>query len=101
MIVRYLVSILITASVLLSDAGYVLVISFDGFRYDYVNWTDTPNFDYVAKQGVKAKGLIPVFPSLTFPNHYSIATGAYTETHNITGNIFFTQFNVVSKFNDR
>ncbi|SVD74134.1 uncharacterized protein METZ01_LOCUS426988, partial [marine metagenome] len=65
------------------------MVSFDGFRYDYMNWTETPNFDYVEKNGVKADGLIPVFPSLTFPNHYAIATGAYAGTHNITGNSFY------------
>ena len=69
--------------------SFVLMVSFDGFRYDYTQWAETPNFDLVAKNGVKAEGLIPVFPSLTFPNHYSIATGAYAGTHNITGNSFY------------
>ena len=68
---------------------YVLMVSFDGFRYDYTSLTETPNFDRLAEKGVKADGLIPVFPSLTFPNHYSIATGAYAGTHNITGNTFY------------
>jgi alkaline phosphatase D len=54
-----------------------------------MNWVETPNFDYIEKMGVKADGLIPVFPSLTFPNHYSIATGTYSGTHNITGNSFY------------
>ncbi|MDP6936895.1 MAG: ectonucleotide pyrophosphatase/phosphodiesterase [Candidatus Marinimicrobia bacterium] len=69
--------------------SYVLMVSFDGFRHDYAEWAETPNFDSVATNGVKADGLIPVFPSLTFPNHYSIATGAYAGTHNITGNSFY------------
>ena len=60
-----------------SNRPYVLMVSFDGFRYDFTNMADTPNFDGVAAEGVKAEALIPVFPSLTFPNHYSIATGAY------------------------
>ncbi len=72
-----------------NEDPYVLIVSFDGFRYDYTNLTATPNFDILAKEGVKANGLIPVFPSLTFPNHYSIATGAYAGTHNITGNSFY------------
>ena len=71
------------------DIQYVLLISFDGFRYDYMDWVDTPNFDYIQKKGVKATSLQPVFPSLTFPNHYSIATGSYSDKHNITGNVFF------------
>ena len=71
------------------DGNYVLMVSFDGFRYDYTSLAETPNFDKLAARGVKADGLIPVFPSLTFPNHYSIATGAYAGTHNITGNSFY------------
>lgn len=71
------------------DKTYVVIVSFDGFRYDYTSLAETPNFDKLAEKGVKADGLIPVFPSLTFPNHYSIATGAYAGTHNITGNSFY------------
>ena len=62
---------------------YVLVISFDGFRYDYLDMAETPNFDAFIDSGVHAESLIPVFPSLTFPNHYSIATGYYAEDHKI------------------
>ena len=72
-----------------AEESYVLMISFDGFRYDYMNFLDTPNLDYFEKMGVKADGLIAVFPSLTFPNHYSIATGSYADKHNITGNSFY------------
>ena len=49
------------------------------------------NFDKLEKEGVKAESLIPVFPSLTFPNHYSIATGCYADDHKITGNQFFSE----------
>lgn len=72
-----------------SDSPYVLMVSFDGFRHDFTTIADTPNFDKLEEDGVKAKALIPIFPSLTFPNHYSIATGAYSGTHNITGNTFY------------
>ena len=41
--------------------------------------------------GIKAESLIPVFPSLTFPNHYSNATGCYSETHKYTGNNFYSK----------
>ncbi|MBC8256278.1 MAG: alkaline phosphatase family protein [Candidatus Marinimicrobia bacterium] len=71
------------------DQPYVLMVSFDGFRHDFTTMADTPNFDRLELEGVKADALIPVFPSLTFPNHYSIATGAYSGTHNITGNSFY------------
>ena len=71
------------------DQPYVLMVSFDGFRYDYTQMAHTPNFDKMEMEGVKADALVPIFPSLTFPNHYSIATGAYAGTHNITGNSFY------------
>ena len=45
---------------------YVLLISFDGFRYDYTQMAHTPNFDRLEVEGIKADALIPVFPSLTF-----------------------------------
>ena len=77
------------ALVIAGETPFVLLVSFDGFRHDFTTMTDTPNFDKLEEEGVKADALIPVFPSLTFPNHYSIATGAYSGTHNITGNSFY------------
>ena len=73
------------------DDSYVLLISFDGFRADYLDWFDTPNMDRFIKNGVRAKGMIPVFVSKTFPNHYSIATGMYAENHGLIGNHFYDQ----------
>lgn len=64
----------------------LLLISFDGFRYDYLTKTDTPNFDKMAETGVTSEGLIPIFPSKTFPNHYAIATGLYPENNGFVGN---------------
>ena len=79
-------------SLLFSDQdNYVLLISFDGFRYDYLDKTETPHFDYFVSTGVHAKSLVPVFPSLTFPNHYSIATGSYSDSHRILSNSFFSK----------
>lgn len=72
-----------------SESNKVLLISFDGFRYDYLNKTATPNFDQFAENGVQSKGLIPVFPSKTFPNHYSIATGLYPENTGFVGNTMY------------
>ena len=68
---------------------YVIVVSFDGFRWDYPNLYDTPNFDDMALQGVKAKYLIPSFPTKTFPNHYTLATGLYPDHHGIINNSFY------------
>jgi predicted AlkP superfamily pyrophosphatase or phosphodiesterase len=67
----------------------VLLISIDGFRFDYIGKTDTPNLHYLAKSGVKSQALIPSFPSKTFPNHYSIITGLFPEHHGIIFNRMF------------
>jgi len=69
----------------------LLLISFDGFRYDYLSRTDTPNFDSLAAEGVLAEGLISVFPTKTFPNHYSIATGLYPENTGLIANNMYDQ----------
>lgn len=65
------------------------MVSFDGFRADYLDKYPAPNFQRVVRNGVRSKGLIPVFPSKTFPNHYSIVTGQYPESHGIVSNRFF------------
>lgn len=67
----------------------VLLISFDGFRHDYFTQANTPNFDSLAAEGVKAEGLIPVFPTKTFPNHYAIATGLYPENSGLVANTMY------------
>ncbi len=71
------------------DAPYVILWSFDGFRADYLDWYPTPNFDRVAREGLRADGLVPVFPSMTFPNHYSIATGLHPQNHGLVANEFY------------
>lgn len=71
------------------DKPYVILISFDGFRADYLDRYAAPNFQRVARMGVRADGLIPVFPSKTFPNHYSIVTGQHPERHGIVANRFY------------
>jgi len=64
-------------------------VSFDGVRHDHLDRTVTPAFDRLAAEGVRAAALVPVFPSLTFPTHYSIATGQYPSRHGIVGNRFY------------
>lgn len=68
---------------------YVVLISFDGFRYDYVEKFNLVNFKKFIKQGSSAKGLIPSFPSKTFPNHYTIVTGLYPGNHGLVDNTFY------------
>ena len=67
---------------------YVVLVSFDGFRPDYLQRFDTPAFERLAARGLQAAGLISVFPSLTFPGHYSIATGLHPDAHGIVANRF-------------
>lgn len=67
---------------------HTVVVSLDGFRWDYPQWYDTPFLDRMAQQGV-ASGLIPSFPSKTFPNHYTLATGLYPDHHGIVANEFY------------
>jgi len=81
---------------------YVLLVSFDGFRADYLEWYPTPNFHRLAAQGVMAEGLRPVFISKTFPNHYSIATGMYAEHHGLIANTFYDpRFEQTYRISDR
>jgi alkaline phosphatase D len=65
------------------------MLSMDGFRWDYPDKCPTPNLDRLAEQGVKAKSLQPSFPSKTFANHYTMATGLYPDHHGIVDNSFF------------
>jgi predicted AlkP superfamily pyrophosphatase or phosphodiesterase len=67
----------------------LLLISFDGFMNEYIERNETPNFDRLIANGVKAEYMIPIFPTKTFPNHYSIVTGLYTENHGIIANGFY------------
>ena len=72
---------------------YVILISFDGFRWDYSERSITPNLDSMKMRGVHALSLRPSFPTKTFPNHYSIITGMYPENHGIIFNGFTNPFN--------
>jgi alkaline phosphatase D len=68
--------------------NYVVLISFDAFRWDYDKLYNTPNLNLLALDGVKAGRLIPSFPTKTFPNHYTIATGLYPDHHGLVDNSF-------------
>ncbi|MFI5309778.1 MAG: ectonucleotide pyrophosphatase/phosphodiesterase [Gemmatimonadales bacterium] len=64
----------------------VLLISLDGFRWDYIQRPGAVRLRELARLGVRAERMVPVFPSKTFPNHYTIVTGLYTEHHGIVAN---------------
>lgn len=71
------------------EQQYVILISFDGFRYDYVSKFNTPNLDDFINHGAAAVALNPSFPSKTFPNHYSLVTGLYPAHHGLVDNNFY------------
>lgn len=67
----------------------VIVISLDGFRYDYPERTRTPALDRMEREGARADRLLPPFPSQTFPAHATLATGVTPRKHGIVNNRFF------------
>lgn len=68
---------------------YVILISLDGYRHDYTDRFEPENIQKFIESGVKSVGLIPSFPSKTFPNHYSIATGMKPENHGLVNNTIY------------
>jgi predicted AlkP superfamily pyrophosphatase or phosphodiesterase len=71
------------------DKPYVLLISLDGFKADYLDLFGLPNLQRIAARGARARWMQPVFPSLTFPNHYSLVTGLEPARHGIVSNRFY------------
>lgn len=67
---------------------YLVLVSIDGFRFDYLDRHPVPALNRLAASGVRARALRPVYPTLTFPNHYSIATGLWPAHHGIVANNF-------------
>ena len=67
----------------------VILISLDGFRWDYLDKYSPPMLNSLAKGGVRAKWMIPSFPTKTFPNHYTVATGLYPQNHGIVDNYVY------------
>jgi alkaline phosphatase D len=69
---------------------YVVLVSLDGFRYDYAQKYGAKNLLAIAKAGASApEGMVPSYPSITFPNHYTLVTGLYPEHHGIVANSFY------------
>jgi predicted AlkP superfamily pyrophosphatase or phosphodiesterase len=64
----------------------LVLVAFDGWRWDYLDTVDAPALRTLAARGVRADGLIPVHPSLTFPNHYTLVTGLRPARHGIVSN---------------
>ncbi|XP_047465744.1 ectonucleotide pyrophosphatase/phosphodiesterase family member 7-like [Mugil cephalus] len=72
-----------------STRNKLLLISFDGFRWDYDQDVDTPNLDKMAQDGVKAKYVTPPFLTFTSPTHFTVLTGRRIENYGEIRNIFF------------
>ncbi len=69
---------------------YVVLVSLDGFRYDYPQEHGAPNITALAAAGATAlNGMLPSYPSLTFPNHWTLVTGLFPEHHGIVRNSFY------------
>jgi predicted AlkP superfamily pyrophosphatase or phosphodiesterase len=73
-------------------AHYVVLVSLDGFRWDYARHYSATHLLALGKKGVWApEGMLPSYPSLTFPNHFSIVTGLYPEHHGLVANNFYDE----------
>ena len=71
-----------------ADTPPLILISMDGFRWDYCDLypAETPQLRALIREGTTARALIPVYPTNTFPNHYSIVTGLYPARHGMINN---------------
>ncbi len=73
-------------------AHYVVLVSLDGFRWDYAAREHATHLLALGKKGVWApEGMVPSYPSLTFPNHFTIVTGLYPEHHGLVANNFYDE----------
>jgi len=89
----FIISILLTAGINGRPVKpVVLLVSLDGFRWDYPDRGLTPNLAEMERNGVRAVSLQPCFPTKTFPNHLSIITGLYPENHGIILNTILNPF---------
>ncbi|WP_394660754.1 ectonucleotide pyrophosphatase/phosphodiesterase [uncultured Chryseobacterium sp.] len=68
---------------------YVIMISTDGFRYDYAEKYHAENLLKYSNEGVQAKDMLPSYPSITFPNHWTLVTGLYPSHHGLIDNYFY------------
>ncbi len=77
----------------ISEHPIAVIIAFDGFRYDYLKRGLTPVLEQLILYGSSAEFMINQFPTVTFPNFFSISTGMYPETHGVLGNFMFDKHN--------
>src|SRR5579863_3913780 len=73
-------------------AHYLVLVSLDGFRWDYARRDGATHLLALAQKGSSApEGMLPSYPSLTFPNHFTIVTGLYPEHHGLVANTFYDE----------
>lgn len=76
-----------------NEKPYLIILSMDGFRWDYPDSVLTPNLLSIGEMGVRAESMQVSFPSKTFPNHYTLVTGLVPDHHGIVNNSFYaTEF---------
>lgn len=75
-----------------NNGNYTIIVSLDGFRWDYPQIHGTPNLDKMARKGVSAV-MKPSYPASTFPNHYTLITGLVPDHHGIVNNVFWDRAN--------
>ena len=88
----YLLVVGVECGILNNEIPKLIIISMDGFRYNYLDKflvNETNNFHYFIRNGVKAQYIRNAFPTVTYPNHYTMITGLYPESHGIVHNRFY------------
>ncbi|RWS19538.1 ectonucleotide pyrophosphatase/phosphodiesterase family member 6-like protein [Leptotrombidium deliense] len=55
----------------------LILILADGVRYDYVADPNLKGFNQLAKHGVRAEYVQPIFPANSYPNWYTIVTAIF------------------------
>ncbi|KAI9892635.1 MAG: ectonucleotide pyrophosphatase phosphodiesterase [Vezdaea aestivalis] len=70
-------------------AATTILISLDGFRADFLQRDITPTLNRFKREGISPRYMLPSFPSVTFPNHFTLVTGLYPESHGVVGNTFW------------
>ncbi|XP_061166397.1 glycerophosphocholine cholinephosphodiesterase ENPP6-like [Saccostrea echinata] len=81
--------LLLFASLNFGNSSKLIVILMDGLRWDYFDNVDMPGFAEMARDGVKAEYIVPDYPSISYPNFYSIMTGLHCESHGMVGNFMY------------
>ncbi len=86
-----------------TNKDLVILVSIDGFRNDYLERGITPNLSALAQKGTFAQKFEPVFPTITFPNHYSLVTGRYPDRNGVVNNTMYdpTKTDQVFRLSDR